>query len=146
MTFIIRSQGFFYTDEYYAPSKVFKAGKKTFATKAEAQKACAARVRKWVRSEPLGNYLFDDHKAIDAVLEYMRAQWPDEDIEWDFELAIPKRATDAQVDEIVKRMDVEFAQVFDVDDVDDDETDKTDEDEDDEDEDAGDDLHFGPSR
>jgi hypothetical protein len=148
VTFIIRSQGFFYTDEYYAPSDVFRSTKTTYATKAEADNACAAFVRTWVRAEPLGNYLFDDHEPIDAVVNYMRTQWPDDDIEWDYELAIPKRATDVEVDEIVKRMAVVFAQVFDVDDIDGDDDDEDhgdDADEDDDDEADSDELHFGPS-
>ena len=132
--FIIRSQGFFYTDEYYAPGEVFKqVVKKTFPTKVAAEKACAALIRKWVRSEPLGNYVFDDGVVIDAIVAYFRETWPEDygAAEWD-ELTIPKEATDKQVDEIVKRLEVTFAQVFEVD-----EDDVEDNDEDDE-------LHYGP--
>jgi hypothetical protein len=141
-TFIIRSQGFFYTDEYYAPGETFRqVVKKKFTTKKAADTACGELIRKWVRAEPLGNYLFDDGEAISAVLEYMNEQWPEDDIRWDSELEIPSEATDKQVDEIVKRMDVTFAQVFEVDE----EPDDDDADDDDDDEASyEDELHFGP--
>lgn len=160
-TFIIRSQGFFYTDEYYAPGEVFKqVVKKTFSTKAAAETARAELVRKWVRLEPIGNYVFDDEKAIEAIVEYLRAEWPDEfdGTEWLHEVMIPDRATDKQVDEIVKRMAVTFAQVFEVDaadveaeleaESDDDDADEPDDEDDDfDDEDFYDDeLHYGPRR
>jgi len=149
--FIIRSQGFFYTDEYYAPGKTFKqVVKKTYETKAAANKACASLIRKWVRSEPLGNYLFDDGAAIDEVMKYLRAQWPEEhgDTEWDYELTIPEEATDKQVDEIVKRMDITFAQVFEVDEAEgeDDEDEDDDEEADEDDMAYDDDLHYGPRK
>jgi hypothetical protein len=156
-TFIIRSQGFFYTDEYYAPGEVFKqVVKKTYPTRTAADAACAALVRKWVRSEPLGNYVFDDAEALDKIFEYLRAQWPGEfesDTYGLYETEIPKDATDKQVDEIVKRMGVTFAQVFevseaeaegDLDDGGDDDDDDDLEDEDFEDEDFDDELHYGP--
>ncbi|HEY1549537.1 MAG TPA: hypothetical protein VGG28_17035 [Kofleriaceae bacterium] len=131
--FIVRSQGFFYTDEYYSPTTMFRAViADEFKTRKAATEACAKLVRTWVRSEPLGNYLFDDHEPIDKVVEYIRDQWPDDDIEWDSDLSIPDDASDAQVDEIVKRMGVVFAQVFEVDgDAGEDEIET-------------DDLHFGP--
>ena len=142
--YVIRNQGFFYTDEYYAPGKTFKqVSKKTYGTKAAADNACAKLIRAWVRDEPLGNYLFDDGAAIDNVVKYMQSQFPDEGIEWDYELTIPEEATDKQVDEIVKRMDVTFAQVFEVDgDADGDDSD--DDDDDDEDRNYDDELHYGP--
>lgn len=153
--FIIRSQGFFYTDEYYAPGGALKqVMRTTYETRAAANQACAALIRKWVREEPLGNYLFDEDGPIEAVVAYFREQWPEEhgDAEWDYELAIPEDATDKQVDEIVKRMDITFAQVFEVEsedaaatvneDADDD--DELDDDELDDDEYPEDDLHYGP--
>jgi hypothetical protein len=162
-TFIIRSQGFFYTDEYFAPGDVFKqVVKKTYPTKQAAEKARAALVRKWVRSDSIGNYVFDDQSAVAAVWAYLRKEWPDafEGVQWLHDVEIPRDATDAQVDEIVQRMGVTFAQVFEVeegdikDEGDEDGSDEGDEDgdgseeEDDEDEDEGDedgdDLHYGP--
>jgi hypothetical protein len=153
--FIIRSQGFFYTDEYYATGDTFKQViKTTYETKAAATKACSALIRTWVRSEPIGNYVFDDDDAIEAIVAYFREQWPEEHGEssWDFELTIPEEATDKQVDEIVKRMDVTFAQVFEVDGddaekVEGDEGDDDDDDDDDDDEAySDDDLHYGPTK
>lgn len=117
-TFIIRSQGFFYTDEYYAPGEVFRqVVKSTFETRAAAEEALAALVRRWVRSEPIGNYVFDDNAKVDAILEYLRKVWPEEfeGCNWLFDAKIPAAATDDQVDEIVKRMGVTFANVFEVD-------------------------------
>lgn len=140
--FVIRNQGFFYTDEYYAAGEVFKnVARETFETKAAAESACAALIREWVRSEPLGNYLFDDGAAIANVLSYLRETWPEDlgDIEWEYELYIPEEATDHQVDEIVKRMNVTFAQVFEVE-----EDDQDDQDDEEEPADYEDDLYFGP--
>ena len=144
-TFIIRSQGFFYTDEYFAPGEVFKqVVKKRFSTKAAADKACAALVRKWVRSEPIGNYVFDDGEAIEAIEKYLRKEWPDafsrrKDL-FLGDVEIPAEATDQQVDAIVQRMGVVFAEVFEVDEDEDDG-----DDDDDDDEGYEDDLHFGPT-
>ncbi len=160
-TFIIRSQGFFYTDEYFAPGDVFKqVVKKTYPTKQAAEKARAALVRKWVRSDSIGNYVFDDESAVAAVWAYLRKEWPDafEGVQWLHDVEIPRDATDAQVDEIVQRMGVTFAQVFEVEEGDEDgsdedsedgdgseeDEDEEDEDEEDEDEEDGDDLHYGP--
>ena len=164
-TFIIRSQGFFYTDEYFAPGDVFKqVVKKTYPTKQAAEKARAALVRKWVRSDSIGNYVFDDQSAVAAVWAYLRKEWPDafEGVQWLHDVEIPRDATDAQVDEIVQRMGVTFAQVFEVEEgdiKDEDDEDDSDEDsdedsedgddedgddEDDEDDEDGDDLHYGP--
>lgn len=115
--FVIRNQGFFYTDEYYAPGNVFRqVAKKTFATKAAADAACAALSRDWIRSERLGDYVFDDAEAIKRIVDYFREAWPDEygDVEWDYEMTVPEAATDAQVDAIVKRTGVTFAKVFEV--------------------------------
>lgn len=166
-TFIIRNQGFFYTDEYYAPGDRFKrVVQKTFATKAAAETACAALVRTWVRSESVGDYVFDDHDAIEKIVAYYRTTWPEQHgaLEWDYRLTVPEDATDDQVDAIVKCMGVTFAQVFEVEDehVDADEDDAVaDEDDDDDDDgesdddfddgdlpeyDPDDELHFGPTR
>jgi hypothetical protein len=140
--FVIRNQGFFYTDEYFAPGEVFKrVVKKTFPTRAAAEKARTALVRNWVRAEPIGNYVFDDQKATAAIWKYLHAEWPGKfkGKEWLIDVEIPKAATDAQVDEIVKRMGVTFAEVFEVKN----EPKKT------EDADAAayaDELHYGPTR
>jgi hypothetical protein len=148
-TFIIRSHGFFYTDEYYAPGDVFKqVVKKTFPTKAAAEKVRLGLVREWVRAESLGNYVFDDRTAVDAVWKYLREEWPDgfEGVKWLHDAEIPEDATDKQVDEIVKRMGVTFAQVFEVEGDADEGGDEGEEDDDGEDEDADDgDLYFGPT-
>lgn len=149
-TFIIRSQGFFYTDEYYAPGEVFKqVVKQTFPTRQAAEAARAELVRRWVRSEPLANYLFDDDAAIDAVQAYLRTQWPGDfdSGHWLYDAEIPKDATDQQVDEIVKRMNITFAQVFEVKDGEAEAADDRDADDDAEFDDADfdDDLHFGPA-
>lgn len=146
--FIIRSQGFFYTDEYYAPGGALKqVVRTTYETRAAANQACAALIRKWVREEPLGNYLFDDQGPIDAVVAYFREQWPEDhgDADWDYEMTIPDDATDKQVDEIVKRMEITFAQVFEVEGDGEDAADDKDDDEVDDDEYPEDDLHYGPS-
>lgn len=154
-TFIIRNQGFFYTDEYYAPGDRFKrVVQKTFATKAAAEKACAALVRTWVRSESVGDYVFDDHDAIEKIVAYYRKTWPGQhgNLEWDYRLTVPEDATDDQVDAIVKCMGVTFAQVFEVEDEHADEDDEEpDEDADFDDDDLpeydpDDELHFGPTR
>ena len=147
-TFIIRSQGFFYTDEYFAPGEVFKqVVKKTYPTKQAATKACAVLVRKWVRSEPIGNYVFDDRKVTAAVTKYLRAEWPGkfDKIDGLYEVQIPRTATDKQVDEVVALMEVTFAQVFKVEDGSTIDDDDDDDDADGEDADDGD-LYFGPKR
>lgn len=138
-TFILRNQGFFYTDEYYAPGEVFKqVVKRTFETRAAAEQELAALVRRWVRSEPIGNYVFDDNAAVNAVFAYLRQEWPDTFAkhEWLFDAEIPDDATDEQVDEIVKRMGVTFAEVFEVDESSAKRTKR---------EDYEDELHFGPT-
>jgi len=154
-TFIIRNQGFFYTDEYFAPGEVFKkVVKKTFSTKAAAEKARAALVRKWVRSDTIGNYVFDDQVAVAAVWKYLRKEWPNafDGVKWLHDVEIPEDATDAQVDEIVKRMGVSFAEVFEVEEGSDEAVEPdapepgTDDEEGSEDADGEcEDLHFGPT-
>jgi hypothetical protein len=135
--FIIRNQGFFYTDEYFDPTKTFKqVVKKTFKTKAEADKACAALARKWLRSETIGDYVFDMPEETAKLKTYLSAEWPDEPFDFKFgmyQVKIPNSATDQQLDEIITRRGVTFAQVFEV---------KGDAEE----SDGDDELHYGPSR
>jgi hypothetical protein len=90
-----------------------------------------------VSAEPLANYVFDDHDVSAALVKYFRNTWPDDhgDSEWNDELETPAKATDKQLDEIVKLMGVTFAQVFEVED-----------DEEDDEIEGEDDLHFGPQR
>jgi hypothetical protein len=121
--YVIRNNGFFYTDEYYAATGAFRqVATETFATRAEAEQALRTMLRAWLREETLTNYLFDDRAAITAVGEYLKTEFPDEfgDVEpsgrWFFdrypELMIPEAATDAQVDAIYARLGVELGRVF----------------------------------
>lgn len=142
--FVIRSQGFFYTDEYFAPSGAFKQlSKRVFDTRAEAQAACDAYARQWIRGERLGDFLFEDQAAIDDVLGYLHEHFPDEMEGVDryglIDAAIPKQASDAQVDEVLRRGKLEMAQVFEVSEPPPEELDEGGED------DFEDELYYGPS-
>jgi hypothetical protein len=116
--FIIRSQGFFFTDEYYDPTKKFKqVVRKTFATKAEADAACAELAREWIKAEPIGEYVFDNEPVEQALKTYLVAEFPDESFDFKFgvrDVSVPRDATDEQVDEIIRLTGVTFAQVFEV--------------------------------
>jgi hypothetical protein len=83
------------------------SAKESYRTRKAAETACAALIRRWVRAEPLGNYVFDDEIAGRAVMSYLRGQWPGrfDEAQWLFDV------NDKQVDEIVNRMGVVFAQV-----------------------------------
>jgi hypothetical protein len=110
--YIIRNRGFFYTDEYYSPEKTFRQVRKTvFATKEAADKACAAMVRRWVRHVRLDDFLWDQPEPIARVMEYLRAEFDYLELDYHRDLEIPREATDEQVDEIVKRMGITFAEV-----------------------------------
>lgn len=117
-SYVIRNQGFFYTDEYFAPADVFKAvARRTYASREEAEAALVGHNRRWLRQVRLGNYLFDDREANTAVLAYLRETWPDAfggatDV---YDLgALPRHATDAQVDEVLRRSKIVPAVVFEV--------------------------------
>jgi hypothetical protein len=115
--YIIRSQGFFYTDEFWAPTKMFRRiSKTTYATKAAAEEAVRVFARKWARSAPIGDFVFDDRAAVRAVEKYFRAHWPDVVIPEHrlYELEIPDEATDEEVDELIAHMNVTFAKVYEV--------------------------------
>ncbi len=113
--YIIRHRGFFYTDEYYSAEKETRQVRKTvFATKVAADRACAAMIRRWVRHVPIDSFLFDNGEAIDRVMRYLDEQFAHLELSYDRNLEIPRDATDAQVDEIVKRMGITFAEVHEV--------------------------------
>jgi hypothetical protein len=135
--YIIRSQGFFFTDEYWAPTKLFRRiSKTTYATKAEAVDAARTFARKWARSAAIGDFVFDDRAAVKAVEKYFRAHWPDVVIPEHrlYDLEIPDEATDEEVDELIALMKVTFAKVYEVTSRDKDIADR-----------ASEDLIYGPS-
>lgn len=118
-TFVIRNQGFFYTDEYFAPVGEYKQiVKRTFATREAAEDARRAYVRGWIRQHPLGDFLFDDADAIEKVVAVLRARWAEDlgELTGDelYELTIPKGASDADVDAILEAAGLELAKVFEV--------------------------------
>ena len=116
--FIIRSQGFFYTDEYYDPTNTFKqVVRKTFTTRAEADEACAKLAREWIKSETIGSYVFDNKPVEQALQNYLTAEFPYDTFDFKFgvrDVEVPRDATDEQVDEIIRLACVTFAQVFEV--------------------------------
>ena len=69
MSFVIRSRGFFFTDEYMSPIEgTFKPVKGArYDTRAEAEAALAVHNRKVLRTERLCDYVFDDRQGIGAV-------------------------------------------------------------------------------
>lgn len=118
-TFVIRNQGFFYTDEYFAPVGEYKQiVKRTFSSREAAEEARKTYVRSWIRQHPLGDFLFDDGAAIARVVALFRARWPEAhgDLESDelYDLLIPKHATDDDVDAILEAAGLELAKVFEV--------------------------------
>lgn len=116
--YVIRNQGFFYTDEYFAPADVFKAvARKTYASREEAEAALLVHNRQWLRHVRLANYLFDDREVNAAVLAYLRETWPEEfgDARDLYSLeGLPAEATDAEVDEVLRRSKIVPAVVFEV--------------------------------
>jgi hypothetical protein len=117
--FVIRNQGFFYTDEYFAPVGEYKQiVKRTFTSHEAAEEARKAYVRSWIRQHPLGDFLFDDGAAIAKVVALFRASWPEAhgDLESDelYDLLIPKHASDDEVDAILEAAGLELAKVFEV--------------------------------
>jgi len=134
--YVIRSQGFFYTDEYFAPTEQFRRiGKKTFETKEAAEKAARAFSRKWLRELSVGDFVFDDREAVDAVRAYFAKVWPDVQLpEWLMDVKVPPHASDAQVDALIEAMNVTFVKVYEI-------TKRSKDIHDDED---SDDLMFGP--
>lgn len=116
-TFVIRNQGFFYTDEYFAPVGEYKQiVKRTFATREAAEEARKVYVRSWIRRHPMGDFFFDDRAAVEKVVALFRERWPaeHEDLHGDdlYEVLIPKEATDEEVDAILHVSGLELANVF----------------------------------
>jgi hypothetical protein len=116
-TFVIRNQGFFYTDEYFAPVGEYKQIlRRSFETHAAAEEARRVYVRSWIRQHPLGDFLFDDGAAIAKVVAFFRERWPEayEDLESDelYDLMIPDHATDDDVDAVLAAGELELAKVF----------------------------------
>jgi hypothetical protein len=114
--YVIRSQGFFYTDEYYAPAKTFRrVGKKTFETKEAAEKAARTFARRWLREFTIGDFVFDDRNAVQAVRAYFAKVWPDIRLpEWLMDVKVPAHATDDEVDALIEAMNVTFVKVYEV--------------------------------
>jgi len=141
--FIIRNQGFFYTDEYFSAVGEFRqVVKATFASRAEAEAARAKLVRDWVRGFPIDDFISrcgseDDGCDVDAAYQYMKAQWPDYNPQ--DRGPLPAAASDVQLDELVKISKIRFAEVYEVE-----QGSQAHADEDDDD--RVDDLYFGPTR
>jgi len=114
--YVIRSQGFFYTDEYWSPTETFRrVGRATFETKKDADAAARELARKWLRVSTIGDFVFDDRKAEDAVRSYYQARWPDIELpRWLMDVRVPKHATDDEVDGLIVAMNVTFAKVYEV--------------------------------
>ncbi len=123
MPFVIRHQGFFYTDEFYAPGGVFKQIRgESFATREEAEATLKERQRQWLRKAALQDYVFDDLPAVRALGAYLREHFPDEygDVPddhygWFYEeypMSLPEEATDAQIDAIDAILGITFGQIY----------------------------------
>lgn len=117
MPFVIRNQGFFYTDEYFAPADVFrKVLRSTFPTREAAEGELVKHCRKWIAKVRLADYLFDEVDEIRAVVAYLREQWPDE-IRGDYlgDIGgVPEGATDEQLDTVLRLSRIVPARVFEV--------------------------------
>lgn len=113
--FVIRSQGFFYTDEYYAPAGVERQTiLKTFATRAEAESAARAHCRKWLREAPnLTDFVFDDSAATAALERLFAATWPERKFD-EYRLEMPGDATDPVVDAIAALLPTQLCSVYEV--------------------------------
>lgn len=114
--YVIRSQGFFYTDEYFAPAETFRRiDRKTFDTKEAAEKAAREYARDWLRSMTIGDFVFDDVNAIKAVRGYFEKTWPDVELdEWLRDVEVPEDASDEEVDALIEQMGVTFVKVYEV--------------------------------
>ena len=123
MPFVIRHQGFFYTDEFYAPGGVFKQIRgESFATREEAEATLKSRQRQWLRQATLQDYVFDELPTIRALGAYLREHFPEEYGEvpkdhygWFFEeypMMLPDEATDDQIDAMNAILGITFGKVF----------------------------------
>ena len=120
--FVIRNQGYFYTDEYFAPDGGFQQVlKQAFDSREAADAANAKYCRGRMRAERLIDFLFDDPEASARVEEYLRAKFPDaydyDANNWSYEqeATAPEEATDAQIDELIALSGIVFAKVFEYD-------------------------------
>ncbi len=90
------------------------------------------------------------HQAIDSVVAYLRAEWPGELGEigpFDLlDVTIPRGATDAQIDEILKRGNLVLAQVFEVGEGGGEPSEEEVDEEDEMEGELDDELYYGPSR
>jgi hypothetical protein len=114
-TFVVRNQGFHAERDGEVPIEGTEHlyDRNVYATRAAAEAACAAIARAWVRSAPIASYV-EDPETYERVIAYMTAQWPERGLDEESDLYIPGAATDAQVDEIVKRLGEVFALVVEV--------------------------------
>ena len=123
MPFVIRHQGFFYTDEFYAPGGVFKQVRgESFATREEAEAALKARQREWLRKATLQDYVFDELPTIRALGAYLREHFPeeyghvpDDHYGWFFRgrpMLLPEEMTDEQIDAVDAILQISFGKVF----------------------------------
>ncbi|MBO6935368.1 MAG: hypothetical protein JJ863_10335 [Deltaproteobacteria bacterium] len=122
MPFVIRHQGFFYTDEFYAPGGVFKQIRgETFASREEAEATLKTRQRAWLRKATLQDYVFDERPVIEALAAYLREHFPDDHHDADGSYAwffrehprmLPEEATDKQIDALGAILGITFGQVF----------------------------------
>ncbi len=77
MSFVIRSQGFFYTDEYYAPAGAWaRVFKESYETAEEAERERRALDRARLRGERPTDYVFDAPEKIEQIIAYLRGTFP----------------------------------------------------------------------
>ena len=123
MPFVIRSQGFFYTDEYYAPGAAWaRVVRDVFDTREEAEKVRRQTDRARMKDVRPSDLFFDDPKAIARVTELIRARCgdvpaADPDAFYEAE-RWPEELSDEDLDAILDAGGLVLSQVVEVDDPD----------------------------
>jgi hypothetical protein len=66
-----------------------------------------------LREFTIGDFVFDDREADEAVRAYFADTWPDVRLpEWLMDLKVPRDATNDEVDALIEKMNVTFAKVY----------------------------------
>lgn len=123
MPFVIRSQGFFYTDEYYAPGGAWaRVVREVFDTRDAAEKVRREMDRARMKVIRPSDLFFDDPEAIERITKLICERCGDVDAgdrDWFYEAETwPEELSDADLDAILEGGGVVLSQVVEVDDPD----------------------------
>lgn len=121
--YIVLEVGFEYNDEYYSTGNygaTYEAPKKVFLEQEKAMEELKQKTFEKLKGEDLGRYNGDwlDGICKDGMQDEFVKIFKEEfgiDIEDEYEVEVPKKATDEQLNKILECLDLKFFELVEVD-------------------------------